>query len=156
MDNSEVNPYQSPESEVINPVGSDAVMNFNRFSAWFVFLLSIVTFGIYPIYWLYTRAVKLNSFHERKISHGLLVAFVVSCVLSFASAFFDALSEEMLVVGMIINFVYFGLYLTVLFTFHGRLASVINKDLNGILTFFFTSIYLQYKINETIDEVNPL
>ena len=50
------------------------------------------------------------------------------------------------------------LFLIVLFSIHNRLQVIINDDigpigtqLSGVMTFFFSVIYLQYKINEAID-----
>jgi len=153
----EHNPYQTPEANLNTTGVNGKVLNFKRFTAWGVFGLSIITLGIYPIYWMYTRALTVNQNHDNKISMGLLQGLVGIAVLSFASGFLGTSSEAQMV-SQLISVAYFVIYLTVLFSLRNRIQEVINSDgsafqshLSGIMTFFFNTIYLQYKINEAID-----
>ena len=147
------NPYRAPDQLTKTGKGS-SILAFNRFSAWGVFGLTIITLGIYPIYWMYTRATIVNSLHGKKISSALLNSLVVVTILSFLSNF-NSESGMALVVGI----VYLVIYLMVLFKIRNRLQDILTGSskteqvLGTGFTFFFFTIYLQYKINQCIDEV---
>ncbi len=149
--------YQTPEADLGNQSAADGFKNFKRFTAWGVFGLTIITLGIYPVYWLYTRAQVINKFHDTKISVPLLQAFVATVIASIVlEATTGVLSENsiILVLSGLASLAQIILYLVVLFTVRNRLVEVLGRDIGPILTFFAASIYLQYKINETIDEAN--
>lgn len=148
------NIYKAPESDLSVNSSSDGVQNFSRFTAWGVFGLSIITFGIYPIYWLYSRAQVLNGFHERKIANGLLISLLAVVIGSFLIGFVQEAIEEFGIVdylAIIINLLYMILYLVVLFGFRNRLSTILDTNLNAFYTLFGNVIYLQYKINQAID-----
>ena len=154
---------QSDNNQTSNDLAD--LLRIGRFSAWFVFGLSIITIGIYPIYWMYTRAKIINSLHENKISSTLLTSLIIVTVLSYGLDFFgsdnDLESEISIdIVGLFIGLVYLILYLVVLFKIRNRLQIIINRtsnqsyELGSVFTFFFFVIYLQYKINQSIDELH--
>lgn len=154
MTTNESNIYKAPEASLDAGPDATGVHNFERFTAWGVFGLSIITFGIYPAYWLYTRSKTLNSFHHEPISMNLLNAFIGTVVASFAVGFLGGVMGGGTVVETIsglIQLVYFVLYLVVLFTFRSRLKDVTGAKVNPVLTVFAAAIYLQYKINKCID-----
>ncbi len=147
--------YHPPEADLGNQTGTEGAANFKRFSAWGVFGLTIITFGLYPIYWLYTRAQVINGFHSTKISLPLLQAFLVFVIASLALEITAAVLSEnefIAIVNGVVSIVQVVLYLVVLFTVRNRLVEILGRDIGPVLTFFAASIYLQYKINETIDE----
>lgn len=146
MEETTVNPYQAPESNLDRIAPTSKAGNFKRFSAWGVFGLTVITLGIYYIYWLYTRATIANSIHDNKISPTLLKVFIGLAIASFVTSFVD---PSPLVA--IINLSYFVVFLICLFKLKKRLEDILAKNLSPVLTFFFSAIYLQYKINETID-----
>ena len=152
------NPYKTPEAHLVQTTSDKSILAFKRFSAWGVFGLTIVTLGIYPYFWMYTRTKTINSIHENVISPALVSAFLVVVALSYASSFFGE-SQQAILAGLAISLLYLVLYLVVLFKIRNRLQDIINRSSNNpyklgtILTFFFSSIYLQYKINECIDEI---
>lgn len=149
--------YQTPEADLGNQSATDGFKNFKRFTAWGVFGLTIITLGIYPVYWLYTRAQVINGFHSQKISVPLLQAFVASVIGSIVlEATTGILSENdaILIVSGLVSLAQLVLYLVVLFSVRNRLVEVLGRDIGPVLTFFAASIYLQYKINETIDEAS--
>ncbi len=154
MDNQVNALYQAPGSDLAGDGEQVGVQNFKRFSAWGVFGLSVITLGLYPIYWLYSRARKLNEFHQNPLSEPLLLAYVgvsiAILVLSFTEPFVPALGAMSGALDSL-SLVNLVLYLMVLFKLRNRLAEVIGGSLGGIMTFFFNVIYLQYKINEAID-----
>lgn len=151
------NPYQAPDSRLTVDGDDSRILQFKRFSAWGVFGLSIITLGIYPIYWLYSRTMTANTLHEDKIPQILLYGMLIGLVINLASNF--AGDNELLIMGgAIFSLLYMVCYLMVLFKLRNRLRDFMNGAggnqyvLNGILTFFFSSIYLQYKINECLDQ----
>ncbi len=154
----ESNPYEAPKSDINVASGNNDILKFDRFSAWGVFGLSIITLGFYPIYWLYKNSNIANSLHEQKISMPLVYTLMVLFFVTLLTGFTN--NETMLIISGIANLVYFVIYLIVLFTLRSRLQDImdnsggINSKLSGILTFFFNAIYLQYKINEKIDSIN--
>lgn len=150
--NDESNPYRTPESDVSLVDPDSGIKNFERFSAWAVFGLTIITLGIYPIYWMYTRSQTLNTFYHDKISPVLLTAFVIFVIVSFFSGMFEP--TEMSLVGAlaIVNVVYTVLYLTVLFKLRNRLNDLVEDNINPVITFFGSAIYLQYAVNKSIDK----
>ena len=151
------NPYKTPEAELSSTDNDKSILQFKRFSAWGVFGLSFITLGIYPIYWLYTRAQVVNSIHEKQISSALLMLMVLVTILSFGSSFFGE-SDVAVIVGLVVAVAYMGIYIMVLFKVRNRLVDIMNNScasvykLGPVLTFFFFSIYLQYKLNQCIDE----
>lgn len=152
------NPYQTPSSTLNTENADSSVTEFKRFSAWGVFGLSLITFSLYNIYWLYSRSELANTLHEKKISTLLLQSLVVLTIFSFISSFLPN-NDLILILSGIASLVYVVVYLVVLYSLRNRIQDIINKDgsvykLGGILTFFFSVIYLQYKLNQRIDEIN--
>ncbi|WP_078085607.1 DUF4234 domain-containing protein [Microbulbifer mangrovi] len=154
----ENNPYSAPTSDLSEATEDLISGNFQRFSAWWVFLLSIVTLGIYPVYWVFTRAQTANRIHEKQITAAWLVAMVALYALTFAAEF---IFPEMEGLYLLVNVGYLVAYLTCLFKVKNRLQDLMSKStgstytLGPVLTFFFNAIYLQYKINEFIDLNQP-
>ncbi|WP_193162454.1 DUF4234 domain-containing protein [Microbulbifer hainanensis] len=132
---------------------------FSRFSAWGVFGLSLITLGIYPIYWLYTRANIINQHHENKISMVWLNLLVISFIIAFFGGFLGQ-SAAVATLLLATNIVYMVSYLASLFKVRNRLQDMMNErfgakySVGPVLTFFFSAIYLQYKINQCIDDAN--
>ncbi len=155
MEDEARNPYQTPASDVNFAGDKEGITHFRRFSAWAVFGLSLITLGIYALYWLYTRSKIINGFHTRKIADGLILGCVTVFVLSMFTELLVWLygeSELLEVINGLASILYFVLYLVLLFTFRNRLLHLIGSRINPILTFIFSCIYLQYKINVAIDE----
>lgn len=156
MNESNNNPYKTPDATLVQATGDGSIQNFKRFSAWWVFGLTILTLGIYPYYWMYSRAKTINSLHQDKISSVLMFIFLVVVALSYASGFLGD-SQAAVLAGLAITLLYLMLYLMVLFKIRNRLLGIMNGSSNRehklgpVLTFFFYAIYLQYKINECRD-----
>ena len=153
-------PYRTPEASLVQPTNDQSILAFRRFTAWGVFGLTIITFGIYPYYWMYSRATIINSLHEDKIPLALPLSLMGVVFLSYASSFFGE-GETAIIASLVITLIYLVLYFVVLFKIRNRLQDIINRSgnkqykLGPILTFFFYAIYLQYKINECIDDLQP-
>ena len=152
--NKESSPYATPNSDLNTVGGSDKISNFKRFSAWGVFGLSIITFGMYPIYWLYSRSKVLNSFSENGISTILLNIFIVVVVVSFSSGVLSGIMPGNPIISAVNGIAaipYMILYFVVLYKLRNRMNDITTSKIGPILTFFGFVIYLQYKINEEID-----
>ena len=151
-------PYRTPDAPLNRAHDNRDILRFKRFTAWGVLGLSIITLGIYPVYWMVTRAQVINLFHEDRISPVLLYLLVIATVFSMATFFLGASETEVIISG-VITLVYFTFYLIVLFKIRNRLQEIVNHTsdqrykINIVLTFFFYTIYLQYKINECIDDL---
>ena len=158
--------YSPPKSDVVKRSREDYgnIYVFKRFSAWFVFIFSIVTLGIYVPYWLYTRTTKLNRISHSKISDLFIWSttslYVFTWVIIFSPLFFEFLdsyigpSQPHMTYFPFIELLSNILILVWVFKFRNRLDEMFSNasfNLGIILTFFFQIIYLQYKINELID-----
>ncbi|MCM8534619.1 MAG: DUF4234 domain-containing protein [Lentisphaeraceae bacterium] len=148
------NVYSAPEADVIQETYADSdINNFKRFSAWGVFLLSLVTLGLYQIYWIYSRTKILNQSVANRIGQPFIQIVTFLYVLSFISSYVP-LGESVQIPLMIFNLVAGILSIVWNFKFMLRVEKLMGKgtELSGILTFFAHVIYLQYKINEAIDK----
>ncbi len=156
----EVNPYQTPEMPLIDISMENGEKHFSFFTAWAVFGLQIITFGYYFFYWLITRTIIVNKIHRNPIEPVwpilvLLLQLGLTAISIFTPG--DYFAIELLIA---IQVMYYILYLIALYKLHFRLNDIINQgsqqrlELNGILTFFFSCIYLQYKINEYVEYLN--
>lgn len=148
------NPYSTPQSDLALESSSDGdITKFKRFSTWGVLALSIITFGIYSIYWLHSRTKVLNDISENPISKsftGISIAFyVANIVFSFAAG----VNPELEILSQLVNLPSSILMIVWAFKMRNRLEPIMNKSLGGVMVFFFNVYYLNYKINESIDEV---
>lgn len=150
----EANPYEAPNSDLAVATDDQISSNFDRFSAWWVFLLTLVTFGIYPVYWIYTRGQTVNRAQGDQIKPTWLYMSVILFALTFVVEF---ASPEKVELYIMVNIAYLVVYLVSLFKIRNRLQKMMSETtgstytLGPVLTFFFNCIYLQYKINEFID-----
>jgi len=155
MSEESANIYQAPEAELTqqNNGGNKPILNFDRFSAWGVFFLSLITLGIYAIYWLVSRTNKANALAKHQVNQNLVYGYIALYVINIAVAF-TSIPE---VFSSIISIITFIVGLVFIFSLRASLKELINEGsnepvhLSGILTFFFYAIYFQYKINEAID-----
>lgn len=154
-----VDVYRTPDADLSLDTGA-GFPPFERFSAWGVFGLSVITFGIYMVYWLYSRTQVLNAFHSNKISDAVINLAMIGFILNLASSvipesYYESLAVSLAVMAISIGYLVF--YLIWLFGFRARLLEIAHADghpefrVNPVLTFFFSNIYLQYKINQYID-----
>ncbi|MCU7845654.1 MAG: DUF4234 domain-containing protein [Candidatus Thiodiazotropha sp. (ex Monitilora ramsayi)] len=157
------NPYEPPKSNVDAINRSNYLNNFSRFSAWWVLLLSVVTLGIYNVYWLYTRSRIINQIHHRKIPEFLIWAALIFYVLNTGLSFLpDEMVASLIIVVLLsaVGSIFFFVWW--LFGVRNRLQELAEENgspenrIGPILTFFFQVIYLQYKINEQIDRGSDL
>lgn len=154
------NPYSTPVSDIVSNVDDSSINVFKRFSAWFVFLLNLVTLGIYSYVWFYLRSRTINTDTDLKISEVLIYIICGVYVVSTGLEILALLIELPL---MILQYNIISVYLTALLQIFGffalrsclldllRTEKTIGLKVSGFMTFFFGAIYLQYKINEALD-----
>lgn len=149
------NAFSAPEAELVDSSLNKPILEMKRFTAWGVFGLSVITLGFYGIYWLYSRASRLNSLASNKFNINLLHAYIVVYILSTALSFSS--SESLTLISSILSVASFVFYIISVYGIRAVLSEVINTGsqeqvtIGGIKTFFFSTIYFQYKINEAID-----
>ncbi|BFM51135.1 hypothetical protein THO17_32980 [Marinomonas sp. THO17] len=164
MENSVNDPYQTPTADVEVNIGDSKLSSvYKRFSAWGVVGLMIITLGFYGIYWLVNRTNKINAYIENPISVSLMVLTCIFAVLSTVPTFFVVFSIyapfiiEVAMLENVFSIVYLVLFYAWLFKFRNRIHSYVNAQkgtyawAGPILTFFLSTLYLQYKINKIID-----
>lgn len=155
--------FEAPKAELNDNSGDNPVLQFQRKSAWLVFFLGIITLGIYPIYWYYTRTPIASQISpNNKINMGLVHGYIGTYVLSIIVGF---ISDDTGIIGfasLAFSIAQFVLYIMLAFSWRSTLRDIINHNasmenyvnVNGILTFFFSVLYFQYKINQAIDNTS--
>jgi len=141
--------YQAPDSELVTESQGD--VNISRFTAWAVFGLGILTGGIYGAYWLYSRGQQLNAVSERKFPANVALGFIILSILYTVVSAVAGESGIFAAILGILFLAYIATYIYLVFTFKKCLSGHTGIKLGGVLTFFFSSIYFQYKINQYID-----
>ncbi|RYY73528.1 MAG: DUF4234 domain-containing protein [Gammaproteobacteria bacterium] len=158
------NIYSAPQSDVTGVVDkTNEIDTFPRKSAWLVFFLGIPTLGIYSYYWLYTRTKLANSLNTHTVSITIPTMLLILSLVSLAISGLGTVYKDNIVLSVIsavISIAVFVLYIMSAFSLRTVLRNILESsgsskpDLNGIMVFFFSSIYMQYKINQCIDERN--
>ncbi len=154
--------FTAPEANLANVSEEKPVLELERFSAWGVLGLSIITMGIYYLYWLYSRGNKVNSLTTTaKVKIGMLVVYIVWTLISNVIQYVFPPEDPTFLIGFgIVTIAMIIPYVLAVFSFRKALEEIINAGtsetvaLGGVLTFFFSAIYFQYKINEAIDNQN--
>jgi len=151
-------PQQSPNTD--NKPGSP-MQNLPRISTWSVVAFSILSLGIYNTYWIYTRTQIINQLHDKKIPMaiphtviGLLLVNFIFSIMSGANPDNQEYRELASLSGLVFSLSnVFWVFMLRNRIHHLTLAGVKSLFwLNGIFTFLFQVAYLQYKINEYIDD----
>lgn len=156
-----INEYKAPDSNVETITGPQGIETLPRFSAWGVLGLTIITLGIYPLYWLYKRTEIINEICENEIPQWLSGTALVFYTLGLLTNMIpDQYYQDPMVlvvagVAAILNVVFYIWWILAVRT---RLQMLIDRarfpdfNVGPVLTFFFQTIYLQYKINQYIDQ----
>ena len=155
------NIYQSPASEL--ETGTLSLKDLPRFSAWWVFLLSIVTLYFYAYYWLYSRSTTLNGIIPERIIPPAFMVFTIvfsigTWILDLADLYFDfGLQSELwsTPASLMSNI----LIIVWSFMIKSRLTQQfyiedIDIKVGGLGTFILGPIYLANRINHARDILN--
>lgn len=159
----------NPETDlsVTSSSGMEKIKEINRLSTWAVFGLTMITFGFYTFFWLFSRTKQLNQNLPEQdrvaawIPIVVIIAFLLYFVLSIGPALIISSSPELAVIlmgiGGIIGLVYMVVYLVWIFKFRSRLNLLSGSNpgekfwLGVILTLFANVLYFQWKINQVHD-----
>ncbi|RDU34756.1 hypothetical protein DRW41_21925 [Neobacillus piezotolerans] len=150
-----LNTHPSVEDEALYQ-GSFLRPSIRMAPVWLTVLLSILTLGIYYPYWLLKRRDEVNRLAGKKIIHKwvpwlVLILYSVSALVFTIGPFF--LNEIAIMLYEYIDnlITVFGVSCIIWYSFRIRevlLEKMEDESINGILTFFLTIWYLQYKINK--------
>lgn len=157
MDTAATNPYQAPAAEVVESTKGGLEGIVPRFSAWGVFGLNLITLLLYGYYWLYSRTRRINEHVDNPIGQGFMVTTLALCSVGWLSNFVVRIDPEMGAMMSVAGFPGGIMALVWSFKLRNRLHQIqgLNKHdqfwAGSVLTFFFTMLYLQYKINQSID-----
>lgn len=164
MENETQNPYKTPEASLDTAQGKNLSEIYTRFSAWAVLGLSIITLGIYSVFWLYGRSKAINAVSDEPIGAAFVNTTIVLFVLSSLNTitgFFDIIPPDnvgLVLMSSIISFASSIMIIVWVFKIRDRIHLYSGREKGDsawagpILTFFLNILYLQYKINQTIDE----
>lgn len=149
-------PDQPPRGQPDGPM-----QYFTRVSTWKVIGLNIISLGLYNTYWLFTRTQLINGLTKEKIPQsmghtviGLLLVNFIFSVMSEINPDNTGYRELASLSGLCFSLANLFWVFMLRQRIH-RMTKAGEKSLfwlNGIYTFLFQVIYLQYKINEYIDE----
>ncbi|HEY9201118.1 MAG TPA: DUF4234 domain-containing protein [Gammaproteobacteria bacterium] len=153
-------PQQDPASTPSTSQGH-ALQALPRVSVWAALGLSIISLGLYYTYWLFTRTQIINRVTDKPIPmilvHTVLGLLMLNLILSFVSGY-NPDNEDYQQLARISGLVYSLFNLFWVFTLRQRLHKMTQAGerslfwINGIWTFLFQVLYLQFKINEYIEE----
>ncbi len=148
-------PYATPDAQVIES-SSASIEGLPRFSTWAVFFLSMLTLGIYSLYWLYTRVGALNSSIENKVPMALVHGYVGLTILSWVfqlAILSDPEMAQLAIANSVVQIVSLVCFYMVIFKMRNRICDDLlqTERWGGFMTFFFNVLYLNYKINEAHD-----
>lgn len=131
---------------------------FERKSIWALIGLTIITLGLYQVFWFINRTDAINKFsRSEKLNKNVFIAALVLVVISLVLDIYSGFSAETIkvvlnnfsgvfqIVGSIIIIVQ---AFTVRKIFNDKYEGKKGIHFNAFWTFFLTYIYLQYKINE--------
>jgi hypothetical protein len=154
-----------PVPPPIQGAGSGDIREFAVQSDWLIFLLLIVTLGLYAPFWMIRTAKVIDRTHpELRVRHGMiwgLLAYdVASLVLWLVLAGTSADTSNAAIrtgvgvfrwVGIIYNWV-------LVFRFRGVFNAILERTSSSLRrfgklgTFFFGVLYLQIRLNQRIKE----
>lgn len=147
--------YSAPEAALVSTEPNIDILQLKRFSTWAVLALNMITQGIYGAYWLSSRTNQLNKILDNKISTTPSMVYLVTVI---AMLFLNMIAEEnldgaVLILFLVVFISFIVSYVMTVFKMKAALEEIMpSKSLGGAMTFLFSSVYFQYKINEEIDE----
>jgi hypothetical protein len=156
-------PYQPPAVDVTPPDvrSEDSIQVFEKFSTWYVFGLSFITLGLYPVYWMISRSRRLNRLkHIEPVSETYMQITAVAWVLSYAvdiGEFYLMENLNYMLFSKVYSVVTAIMFLVWEFMFRNRLNTFLERSsektsrLGPLLTFFLGVIYLSYKVNQNLE-----
>ena len=123
-------------------------------------IFSVITFSIYPWFWVFSRKKIINQLTESKITESLPAIMIIAAILgSFLQGYGASQGQQGATsIGGLLNVVYFVLWIVISFQMKNVLKEFSDKNemkisYNGFFTFLLTFMYINYKLNENIDYI---
>ena len=144
--------------------------NLKRIPTILLIIFSIITLGIYQCFWVHSRKKSLNQITVTKINDALVIIYIIT----FSLTIVLGLYAEILIMSenlfQIMQGVQYRNYSTVCSSVSLILVIVIafsmknilkefsannemNISYNGFFTVILNTVYINYKINENIDNI---
>ena len=145
---SEANPYQPPSSDPsFEAASTTSKEQLKKTPVLLVILLVIITLGFYTPYWYTSRRKIFNRLAEsNKIPLGLCIALFL--LTPFANAgTIEQDGSSLVFFYWAISVVWVIVTLVLRYKVQGILEANYEDDFSGLLNFFFSILYLQFKIN---------
>lgn len=160
-----INPYKAPDAELTNSnFPQDGNNKFDRFGTWGVVGLSIITLSFYMVYWIYKRTLVLNRQPGiTPIGGAFMIVASALYIISFLFIIPEVVypqSQDVMLLSQLVSIFSNIFFLVWAFKYKNRLNVVLSnsgipvKSIGSVMTFFFQVIYLSYKTNEYIDNLN--
>jgi hypothetical protein len=153
-------PYAPPGAIVADPAPA-SYGDFPRISTWWIIPLTVITLGLYPSYWLYSRVKTLNALsHTDAVAEGLPVAGLLLNAGNLVAELVNTAFPHPIgfpLIALVLQLAFFIVNLVCLFSFRDELNahpteySEGSYHLSGLATFFLHVLYLNYKLNQRID-----
>lgn len=118
-----------------------------------LFLLTIVTGGIYPLLWMYKNCSVIETITKRKISENVFIIWIAVCV-GLGGALVGTGVEVIEVIAGLLTIASWILYIVWAFKAKNVLQEYalnehkVDLRMNGFYTFLFTVYYINYCIND--------
>lgn len=134
-------------------------------STWKLFLLSVVTLGIYTAYYIKKQTKILNQHLDRsqQLSEGFISFFLIFSYLSVVLIipyFFVEEGHPIELISDVVDNVWNIIALVLAFKFRNRMNTLLNSTpgqhnwFHGAWTFFFGFLHINFKINQ-LNEIEP-
>ncbi len=130
-------------------------------------LLTVVTFGVYPLLWMYRNNSMIESTIKTKITDNSYIVWIAVC-LGVSGAFSESAltsfgDDAIIMFALSMIFSMTSAILYIVWAFKARTAIQnyalntykIDLKMNGFLTFFCTIYYVNYCINKLAESRSP-
>jgi hypothetical protein len=164
------NPYATPQAQLVTETVQDEAgfRALGRFHTIWVVLLTLGSLGLYPPVWMLLKTQRFNAIYPKDSVNMPFTLFI--CVLVLVAGMFDivdllggyyrTLSYDMFIAFKILQYTANIAMLIWAFYFRAKLRNFIQYELDdirpvGVLwTFLFGIFFLQFKINQVIDDLD--
>ena len=137
--------------------------DFEKQSIFLFILLTFITFGTYPLYWIFTYQDAFNKLNSKVKISKISIIFIALTVIAFWLLFIlylytNSLQKQQTLETFLDynNLASAIAYIYIAFRMKTILVDHFKIKMSGITTFFFSLFYIQYKINRIIEtQANP-
>ncbi|MGI9332063.1 MAG: DUF4234 domain-containing protein [Gammaproteobacteria bacterium] len=157
--------YRAPQAALDKPL-TTPLDGLPSPSTWLVFFLTVITAGIYMVWWLYNRSVAINRIlGATAISFGYTAVVPALYAVSMLISVLDGalglgLNEQAGAASLMLGLFQLGVNIAFIFWAfavrkHLRVLFSDRVHVGPVMTFFFGSLYLNYKIREAKELAQP-